>query len=333
MAEFRIYNKLDCNLFDLIGHKEPDQTKGLGLLLAKSDLYRNEFLKLVGTSLQYDQCIVDCELIFWNNSKQKCRADIVLRFYNTQKQPISAIIIEAKGLNNNHTSNQTVASQVSNYTPTSILLPFGLNVKTIILTNVKCCDSASTSITWMEIRELLYTTLGNKKISNGERSLMQDYLKYINKVQNIMKFYNEEVMSIPAGTSYNLVKNYGIYECPINGKHYQARANAKPLYVAFRQKGGKVTELFKVKDIIELDIRDYGNNTYVDPAISPLLNSLDIVNINGYFNQQSNIPPATGPSNKKYVFILEKNCINATKGPSFPKIRVHKFHKLSDFLV
>jgi hypothetical protein len=332
MAEFRIYNKLDCNLFDLIGHKEPDQTKGLGLLLAKSDLYRNEFLKLVGTSLQYDQCIVDCELIFLNNFNLKCRADIVLRFYNTQKQPISAIIIEAKGLNNNHTSNQTVASQVSNYTPTSILLPFGLNVKTIILTNVKCCDSASTSITWMEIRELLYTTLGNKKISNGERSLMQDYLKYINKVQNIMKFYNEEVMSIPAGTSYNLVKKYGIYECPIDGKHYQARANAKPLYVAFRQKRGKVTELFKVKDIIELDIRNYGN-TYVDPAILPLLNSLDIKNINGYFNQQSNIPLATGPSNKKYVFILETNCIKATKEPSFPKIRVQQFHKLSDFLV
>ena len=331
MAEFRIYNKLNCNLFDLIGHKEPDQTKGLGLLLAKSDLYRNEFLKLVGTSLQYDQCIVDCELIFLNNSKQQCRADIVLRFYN-QKQPISAIIIEAKGLNNNHTSNQNVASQVSNYTPTSILKPFLPNVKTIILTNVKCCDSASTSITWMEIRELLYTTLGKKKISNGERSLMQDYLKYINKVQNIMKFYNEEVMSIPAGKSYNLVKNYGIYECPINGKHYQARANAKPLYVAFRQKGGKVTELFKVKDIIELDIRNYGN-TYVDPAISPLLNPLDIANINGYFNQQSNIPPATGPSNKKYVFILETNYINATKGPSFPKLQSHHFHELSDFLV
>lgn len=148
-----------------------------------------------------------------------------------------------------------------------------------------------------------------------------------------MKFYNEEVMSIPAGTSYNLVETFGIYECPINGKHYQARANAKPLYVAFRQKGGKVTELFKVKDIIELDIRDYGNNTYVDPEISPLLNPRDVENINGYFSQLSNRPSATGPSNKKYVFILETNRIKATKEPSFPKIRVHKFHKLSDFLV
>ena len=31
--EFRLYNKLNCSVFDMIGKKEPDQTKGLGYLL------------------------------------------------------------------------------------------------------------------------------------------------------------------------------------------------------------------------------------------------------------------------------------------------------------
>ena len=45
--EFRIYNKMNCTLFDMIGHKEPDQTKGLGYILANSKEAMNIFLGLI----------------------------------------------------------------------------------------------------------------------------------------------------------------------------------------------------------------------------------------------------------------------------------------------
>ena len=45
--EFRIYNELNCSIFDLIGNKEPDQTKSLGYLLVKSPIAMKCFLQLM----------------------------------------------------------------------------------------------------------------------------------------------------------------------------------------------------------------------------------------------------------------------------------------------
>ena len=47
MGEFRLYNKLNCTIFDLIGDKEPDQTKGLGYLLYYSPEAMKLFLNLI----------------------------------------------------------------------------------------------------------------------------------------------------------------------------------------------------------------------------------------------------------------------------------------------
>ena len=60
--EFRLYDKVNCSVFDLIGKHEPHQTKSLGLLLAKSEKSLKTFLKLIGlSSICYDEYIVDCE--------------------------------------------------------------------------------------------------------------------------------------------------------------------------------------------------------------------------------------------------------------------------------
>ncbi len=46
--EFRLYNKPSCSFFDLIeGQNEPKQTKGLGLLLAKSHTALRHFLLML----------------------------------------------------------------------------------------------------------------------------------------------------------------------------------------------------------------------------------------------------------------------------------------------
>ena len=96
-TEFRVYNKLNCSFFDLLGRKEPDQTKGLGFLLSSSPEAMEKFLQLLFsrsevTRLLNLDCIVNCELTSTSTSQ---RTDIFLRFFNNH-QPDTAIVIEAK---------------------------------------------------------------------------------------------------------------------------------------------------------------------------------------------------------------------------------------------
>lgn len=63
-----------------------------------------------------------------------------------------------------------------------------------------------------------------------------------------MKFYEEEVISIPAAWGTDGVLKYGVYSCPLK-KRYRYK---KSLYVAFRPKGGVVTELYKIREVYEL---------------------------------------------------------------------------------
>lgn len=68
-----------------------------------------------------------------------------------------------------------------------------------------------------------------------------------------MKHYEEEIVSIPAGNSYEAVVSSGIYECPVEYK----RNPQNPLFITFREKGGGAMKtLYKLLDVIELDLDD-----------------------------------------------------------------------------
>ena len=83
MAEYRLYGKPNCSLFDLVGNKEPDQTKGLGLLLSESTEAMKSFLHVLGKNFHAEnECIVDCELRQARGNNLSYRADIVIRFYD-----------------------------------------------------------------------------------------------------------------------------------------------------------------------------------------------------------------------------------------------------------
>ena len=74
-----------------------------------------------------------------------------------------------------------------------------------------------------------------------------------------MNYYDEEVLTIPAGDTIDFVRNpkCAIYECPIRGK-YKSRGERRPLYVAFRERGhnGRITDLYKIQDILCFDLDD-----------------------------------------------------------------------------
>lgn len=245
VGEFRKYDKINCTIFDLIGGDlEPKQTMALGYLFSKSRSALNAFLKLIGVKVTFDKCIVDCEPRR-NEEDNNDRIDILLRLYQDE-HPVKAIIIEAKSVKAK-TSEVAANNQVQKYVSFPQLKGFS-NIETVTLTqDVKTLVEGSTSITWLE----LVNELSNVQ---GKEPIIKDFINYILNIKGNMKHYEEEIVSIPAGNSYEAVVSSGIYECPVE---YKRRNPQNPLFITFREKGGGAMKtLYKLFDVLELDLDD-----------------------------------------------------------------------------
>ena len=253
VCEFRKYDKIST-IFDLIGGDlEPKQTTALGYLFNKSRSALNAFLKLIGVKVTFDKCIVDCEA----QCKEKDnngRIDILLRLYQDE-HPVKAIIIEAKSVKAK-TSEVAANNQVQKYVSFPQLKGFS-NKETVTLTqDVKTLVEVSTSITWLD----LVNELSNVQ---GKEPIIKDFINYILNIKGNMKHYEEEIVSIPAGNSYEAVVSSGIYECPVEYK----RNPQNPLFITFREKGGGAMKtLYKLLDVLELDLDDEASIEKVDEA-------------------------------------------------------------------
>lgn len=302
MKEFRLYNKLNCSIFDLIGDKEPDQTKGLGYLLYYSPEAMKLFLSLVYPGdnkkikeLLAARCIIDCELIQKTGGKTSKRSDIVIRFFDGIN-PKEAIIVEAKSAKG-RIGNIGATSQVNDYKKLfQPLTYFKTNITLVTLTTVvQIVNTSVKTITWQGIRAAF---------SSATEPIIQEYLNYINKIKGVMNFYNKEILSIPAGNTieYAKDKTIAIYECPNDSKAkgyrtYKARAESKPLYVTFRERGnhGVMRHLHKIQDVVSLDFND-------NSAIAVLDAMGKYPNIK---NRLENYRNKTNVTGTKFVFIFD----------------------------
>ena len=84
-----------------------------------------------------------------------------------------------------------------------------------------------------------------------------------------MNFYEEEIMTIPAGTTLSMVKDpeCSMYECPVDGRQFKSRGEKQVLYFAFREGGGqhgRMTALYKVQKILSLNINNVDANVGSD---------------------------------------------------------------------
>lgn len=245
VCEFRKYDKIST-IFDLIGGDlEPKQTMALGFLFSKSRSALNAFLKLIGVKVTFDKCIVDCEPRR-NEEDNNDRIDILLRLYQDE-HPVKAIIIEAKSVKAK-TSEIVANNQVQKYLNGFSQMKGFSNIETVTLTqDVKTLVEGSTSITWLE----LVNELSNVQ---GKEPIIKDFINYILNIKGNMKHYEEEIVSIPAGNSYEAVVSSGIYECPVE---YKRRNPQNPLFITFREKGGgAIKTLYKLLDVLELDLDD-----------------------------------------------------------------------------
>lgn len=244
--EFRLYDKANCSIFDLIGILEPDQTKSLGLLFANSEGSLNVFLKLIGLSVkQYDKYVIDCE----PRNINKKRFDILVRFYHNNS-PLEALLIEAKNVNALHATNKAVI-QLKNYANFNHLKGFKRQTRVTLTRDTSLAiQNGIKSITWSQFISGLYNYSIKKK-----DDMAYNYVKYIMSIQGTMNYFEDEILSIPAGRSLSAILKSGVYECPIAGRRYAHQR--KTLYIAFKGKGGVMDTLYKLKEIVEgVDLND-----------------------------------------------------------------------------
>lgn len=184
--EFRLYNKMNCTLFDMIGHKEPDQTKGLGYILAYSKDAMKIFLNLIQINKQDIQFllsskwVIECEQRQNPHTKKSMRTDIVIYFYNSNSL-IKIIIIEAKGIKAHANSLNTI-NQLQNYlTLYRQKFPSVKNITCVTLTSIsiiQCKSAGFHSLTWWDLINNFYSYANSKK-KQVEAQLLSDYVNYL----------------------------------------------------------------------------------------------------------------------------------------------------------
>ncbi|MDQ1773060.1 hypothetical protein GQR60_19960 [Labilibaculum sp. A4] len=331
---FRLYSSMNSSYFDLIsGDKETQQTKGLGLLLSKSQTALKAFLDINSIKSKIGEIdlksisrvIVNCELI--SNSLNKYRADIVLRFYK-DGQPFKAILIEAKSINKG-TSVYDTNKQIENYIENEVfqeLKVFRNNSLGVTLTKLPSYTKHASlvSITWEDIISAFYEVLPK------QNTLLDDYFSFLTNINGTMKFYEKEVFSIPtAKWSEQAIDELKVYECPNDGKYL---IKHKPLYITFRKSGGgEMDKLFKVEEIIILNFYDDFETFMKDENYS--VNYRD--RVKGYVDYLlENKIWVELPKDEKQVFILSDNVIELKNRPR-PKNGNNSFrayYELADLL-
>ena len=110
------------------------------------------------------------------------------------------------------------------------------------------------ALQWSDIVDDFDTIVRTQK--DNDVFLEKDFLNYLLKIKGLMNYYDIEVLSIPAGLTMNGVEKACVYECSYKKK--DNRGEHKPLFIAFREKGGVVRKLYKVEKLISIPIEGDG---------------------------------------------------------------------------
>lgn len=338
-CEYHIFGRSKSSIFDLIGVKEINQTTSLGYLFYKSKNALKILFSLIGMKSNYDKVVINCEQRQVVNNKQSFRYDITLDLFKKQKH-CHSIIIEAKNLslpNQNQNSvnqlikyNLNIPSKGVSQTLVSLTRDISMQKSSYPLIN-NVSNIQIVSISWNALIQNLLA-LTSKRISLQEKELITDFVNYIINIKGAMKFYEKEVMSIPAAITLSAVNdpNCALYECPSEAsgskKNYQyiKRGKTKTLYIAFRKRYGVVEYLYKIQDVVNIDLND-------TKEISNLASFINDPNISNRINTYKKYFPNV--SGRKWLFIIDhSNSIKLQKPISLGKgIRNHKYHNLKDF--
>lgn len=261
---FRLYqteqSRFESSFFDLIdGNLETKQTKGLAYLFNLSPEMLRGFLMLNKIDSQmkkrlnkkdYKQFLksdfikIDAEMM--GDGVEKVRRDITLTFYNKGIKTF-VLIIEAKSIKLG--KNFNMENQLQKYIHPKHF-PEDANVAKMVVALTKneqiFEDTQYISITWTEVIQVLFQVM-KAELDSTKSRILKDYYKFITGVDKAMHFYEKEILSVPAGKTFNEITNHHIHACPLS---YNYRDS---LFITFRQKGGIMDKLYKIEHILELD--------------------------------------------------------------------------------
>ena len=262
---FRLYQSGDSNIkstfFDLIdGTNETKQTKGMAYILSNNQRFLQEILGLPQINekirsilgkeynelLKCDYIQVDAEMI--SEGKLKIRRDITMTFYNNRIK-ILVIIIEAKNVK--LTDRSDIEKQMMGYLDKNNF-PKDKNVPKFAVALTKYnkifdYEKPFVSITWRDIVDILYRMLNDTHYTDYA-DIISDYYRFITGVDKNMRYFEKEVLSVPAGETYELIKKYNIHSCPNRYKYKDS------LYIAFREKdGGIMKKLYSIEDVFVIN--------------------------------------------------------------------------------
>lgn len=269
----RVWDKEEnryATIFDLISASdkklETRQTKAFAYMLASEVGFRrlvigrivrywNERypgLKLKG--IDSSACCVDAELRLTDkhvkDNEKGGRVDILVSKANDW-----GILIEGKNLTNVNIRWADVTKQICRYR-----CVLSRKIRTIIPVALVFCLETKVYdgvlfLSWKDMLDWIdeYAT---REIAR-RRELFGEFQDFIKSIQTNMKYYQQEVLSIPAGATYNQVIKYGVYHCSSDKRRHEL-----PLFVTFRAPGGVMTRLFRYENYIKecYDVRAIRNS-------------------------------------------------------------------------
>jgi hypothetical protein len=329
--------KRDASIFDLIeGDDEPQQTKGLAYIFSKYKKFLIDFLNIekVKSKIQLKakdfniEKIDSIEVSAEKFSNTRDRADIVIKLMG--KNTVSlAIIIEAKSIKAKVNQND-LSDQIKNkYLDDSFDDLKNIKKIGIVLTKYRQNIPDIICITWDDIIYLLDNFCEKNKYKYTD-ALIYQYFVFLTKIGGSMKFYEKEVVSIPAGDSTSgsmeLIKKYMVYACPASQRNTKVK---KSLYITFRKGGegkGEMSTLYKLVDTIVFNPDD---SNELDRLKKSDLSSDVIERIMGYIKEEKR---GKSTDYQYFIFSLDEN-IELPKKPKPPRNNLgFWYYKLKDLL-
>lgn len=257
-CSFKLYehkNSLhQSTVFDLVsGENETKQTKSLAYCFSNNELFLvaflkhnkiSEALKINGIQPISKKNIMFAQIVAERFTSANKRIDILIKLHLVDNIKV-AIIIEAKSIKVK-AHQELLIEQFQKYISPDSLPDLNeyIFIGGILTTNDIIISNKYFNIKWQEIIELLY------QFSKAENSITKQLYTFLTKIQNGMKYYKEEVLTVSASKSYDLIKKHKIYICP-----KKIRYDYKPsLFIGFRKgNGGEIDSLYKIDEIIELN--------------------------------------------------------------------------------
>lgn len=256
-TSFKLYqpedSRTESTVFDLFsGNLEPQQTKGLAIILSTFPQLLFKLLSigkirpaiedvLFNRCLNADNIYIDAEMV--SVGCEKLRRDITISFCDDQKK-FFIVVIEAKSINIK--SCESIEVQLEGYFDIDLFADSAIPHLGIALTQNEIIfeESDFRSITWLDIIQLLESC----RIKSELDFLTRDYLSFITGANKNMYYYEKEVLSIPGRYATQIIEDNKllVYACP------SKRSHKRSIYVTFRQVGGWMDKLYKIRDVLVL---------------------------------------------------------------------------------